>query len=177
MNTVEIKRAGKEDAQLLSDLSNATFIETYRGCCADEELLDFMDSFFNEEVITQELKNENDFYFIVYVDNFPAGYMRLIEEKEEYPLQKKHKAIHLKRIYVLKEYHSKKVGAALMSYALQFAANKGYELLWLGVWEHNDKAISFYKKWCFEDINKPHSFYVGGTIHTDRWMVKFIEKE
>jgi len=48
---------------------------------------------------------------------------------------------------VLKEYQSKKIGAALMSYALQFGSQKNYEVLWLGVWEHNEKAKLFYKKW------------------------------
>jgi ribosomal protein S18 acetylase RimI-like enzyme len=44
------------------------------------------------------------------------------------------------------------------------------------VWEHNKKAIQFYERWGFKDINKSYTFYVGGTIDTDRWMVKFIEK-
>ncbi len=64
---------------------------------------------------------------------------------------RKHKSIELKRIYVLKEYHSQKIGAKLMSFALDFAAEKNYELVWLGVWEHNEKAKSFYKKFGFVD--------------------------
>lgn len=173
---INIKRADNSDAQLLSDLSNATFIETYRECAPDEDLMKFMDATYNEQVITEELENENDFYFIAYINNFPAGYMRLAEDPEQYPITEKHKAIHLKRIYVLKDYHSKKIGAALMSFALQLALEKGYELLWLGVWEHNEKAKMFYKRWGFEDRNLPHTFYVGDSSHTDYWLLKFIEK-
>jgi GNAT superfamily N-acetyltransferase len=102
--------------------------------------------------------------------------MRLKEEYSEYPLAEKYKAIQLKRIYVLKEFHSKKIGAALMHFALQFATEKDYELLWLGVWEGNDKAKLFYRRWGFEYINQPYSFFVGNTVHTDRWMTKLIEK-
>ena len=177
MYAVEIKRAGTEDAQLLSDLSNITFIETYRDGAPDKELLAFMEECYSEEVIRKELQDPDDYYYIAYADGFPAGYMRLTEDEPNYPLQKKYRAIHLKRIYVLKEYHSKKIGAALMSFALQFAKEKNYDLVWLGVWEHNPKAMSFYKKWGFIDIDHPHEFYVGNTVHTDYWMIKFINEE
>ena len=173
---IHIKRADKSDAQLLSDLSNATFIETYRDCAPDDDLMKFMDACYNEQVIAEELENENDFYFIAYINNFPAGYMRLAEDPEQYPISEKYKAIHLKRIYVLKEFHSQKIGAALMSYALQLALEKGYELLWLGVYEHNAKAKLFYDKWGFEDRNLPHTFAVGESTHIDYWLLKFIEK-
>ena len=173
---IHIKRADKNDAALLSDLSNITFIETYRGSCPDHDLLSVMDSWFNEQAISRELDDPDDFYYIAFADGFPAGYMRLKEESEDYPLEVEYKALQLKRIYVLKEYQSKKIGAALMSFALQLAADKDYELLWLGVWEGNDRARSFYDKWGFTDINRPYKFYVGETIHTDRWMTRMIEK-
>lgn len=172
---VQIKRASVNEAELISDLSVVTFIQTYRGTCPDGDLNDFMDKYFNEDLIRTELEDENDFYFIAFADGFPAGYMRLKEEYDEFPLSEKCKAIHLKRIYVLKEYQSKKVGAALMSFALQFSADKNFELLWLGVWEGNEKAVSFYKKWDFKNI-KPYTFHVGNTIHTDYWMTKIIER-
>lgn len=173
---INIKRADAADAELLSDLSNVTYIETYRGSCPDEDLSAFMDKCFTVEAITKELENPGDYYFIAYADGFPAGYMRLNEDNAEYPFEKQYKAVQLKRIYVLQEYHSKKIGAALMSYAIQFAADEAYEILWLGVWERNDRARSFYARWGFEDHGLPHPFPVGDTTHTDYWLIKFIGK-
>ena len=97
------------------------------------------------------------------------------EEESDVTLIKKYKAIELKRIYVLKEYHSKKVGAALMNFALQFAAEKNYEAVWLGVWEHNLKAQAFYKKWGFVDTGATHDFPIGDTPQMDNWLIKVIE--
>ena len=57
-----------------------------------------------------------------------------------------------------------------------FAAEKNYEVLWLGVWEHNYNAQSFYKKWGFIDTCDSHPFPIGNTPQTDNWMIKFIEK-
>lgn len=171
---INISRAGPGDAQLVSDLSIVTYIETYRGSCPDHDLTAFIDRCFNEKVITEELKDPDDLYYIAFADGFPAGYIRIKEDENEYPLEVKHKALEVKRIYVLKEFHSKKIGAALMSYALELAAENNYKLLWLGVWEENERAKLFYEKLGFTDINQTYTFYVGNTAQTDRWLVKFI---
>ena len=175
-DSIEIKSADKNDAQLLSDLSTITFIETYHRGCPEKDIIDFIDENFNKEAIAEELNNPEDFYFIVYVNKFPAGYMRIGEDYDEYPLREKYNAIHLKRIYVLKNFQGKGIGAALMKFALAFASVRNYELLWLGVWEYNKKAMLFYEKWGFEDRNLPYNFYTGSTTHTDYWLIKFIEK-
>jgi ribosomal protein S18 acetylase RimI-like enzyme len=63
-----------------------------------------------------------------------------------------------------------------MEYALDFAKDHQYDVLWLGVWEHNHKAYSFYKNRGFEDTGDKHPFPIGNTQQTDTWLVKFIEK-
>ena len=98
----------------------------------------------------------------------------LSEEASDVEIIAKHTSVELKRIYVLKEYHSQKAGAALMNFALNFAAEKMYELVWLGVWEHNEKAKSFYKKFGFENTGATHFFPIGNTPQTDCWLIKFI---
>jgi ribosomal protein S18 acetylase RimI-like enzyme len=172
--TIEIKRAAPEDALLISDLSIITFIETYRGTCSDNDLNSFIDSCFNEKVIAAELDDEDDLYYIAFADGFPAGYMRLKKNENEYPLTEKYKAIELKRIYVLKEFHSQQIGNALLSFAIKKTTAMGFELLWLGVWEENKKAISFYKKHGFNDINQTYTFSVGNTQQNDRWMTRTL---
>ena len=61
-----------------------------------------------------------------------------------------------------------------MSFALNLATEKKYELVWLGVWEHNEKAKNFYKKFGFEDSGATHPFPIGSTPQTDQWFYKFI---
>lgn len=173
---IEIRRADENDAQLLSDLSNITFIETFRGTCTDKDLTDFIDRYFNKAVIDEELKDEEDYYFIAFADGFPAGYIRLKENYDDYPAIKKYKALELKRIYVLKEFHSNKIGFALMKFAIDFAMKFQFHVLWLGVWEHNHQAYSFYKKWGFSDTGDTHPFPIGNTEQTDNWLIKFIGK-
>lgn len=173
---INIKKATFGDAALIAHLSKITFEDTFRGTCTDEDMQSFVETAFSPAAILDELKDEGDLYFIAWYNNEAAGYMRLKEDYKDYPAIKKYKALELKRIYVLKDYHSKKVGAAMMSYALQLAAQKNYEVIWLGVWEHNHQAQSFYKKWGFTDTGDTHPFPIGNTPQTDNWLIKFIEK-
>ena len=78
--------------------------------------------------------------------------------------------IEIERIYVRKEYLGKKVGGLLMKKCLELAQQKGYTLVWLGVWEHNAKAIAFYEKWGFEKFGS-HAFLLGNDLQTD-WLMK-----
>src|SRR4051812_45205450 len=112
---IDIRRGALDDASLLSQLSITTFLDTFRGTCTHDEIEHFVQLHFNARQVYKELQDQNDFYFIAFADKEPAGYIRMKEEESDVALIKKYKAIELKRIYVLKEYHSKKVGAALMN--------------------------------------------------------------
>ncbi|MEO6328812.1 MAG: GNAT family N-acetyltransferase [Ginsengibacter sp.] len=172
---IEIRRANTGDAALISTLSAVTFSDTFRGTCTDDDLEQFIDRYFVKEQVYKELQDPFDFYFIAVINNEPVGYLRMKEESTDVPAIKKYKAIELKRIYVLKKYQHMKAGAALMKFALGFAAEKNYEVVWLGVWEHNERAKSFYGKWGFEDTGFTHPFPIGSTPQTDQWYMKVIK--
>lgn len=174
---LHIRRADTHDAELLSALSAVTFFDTFMGTCTSEDMQVYIESSFSQQQVYKELQDGNDFYFIAYINDEAVGYMRLKEEASEVPAIKKYRGIELKRIYVLKEYHSQKIGAELMRFALDFASGKNYEMVWLGVWEHNEKAKIFYQKFGFEDSGFSHPFPIGNTPQTDNWMIKFIDRE
>ncbi|MES2849190.1 MAG: GNAT family N-acetyltransferase, partial [Bacteroidota bacterium] len=56
-----------------------------------------------------------------------------------------------------------------------FAKENKYEVLWLGVWEHNDRAKKFYEKMGFKDSGHTHDFPIGNTPQRDNWLWKFFE--
>jgi len=175
--TVHIRRAVTGDAELLSVLSAETFFDTFHHTCTNEDINGFIETFFNTEQIHKELQDAEDFYFIAFINGQAAGYIRMKEDESEVPEIKQHRAIELKRIYVSKKYLSQKIGAKLMSFALDFAAEKKYEVIWLGVWEHNKKARDFYTKFGFEDTGYMHPFPIGNTQQHDNWLFRFIEKK
>ena len=175
MNKIQIRRAYPADAKLVSALSEETFRATYDGSCSPEDMDHFIMNCFSEAGILTELLDENDYYFIAFVDEVPAGYVRLKEDYRDYPAMKKYTALELKRIYVMEKYHGKKVGSALMDRALQLAKQKNFEAVWLGVWENNPKASKFYSAWGFEDTGFTHTFHIGNTAQTDHWLIRFLK--
>jgi diamine N-acetyltransferase len=48
---------------------------------------------------------------------------------------KQEKSLEIERIYVLNEFHGRKVGHLLYEMAMQIARRKNTDYVWLGVWE------------------------------------------
>jgi len=96
------------------------------------------------------------------------GYLKLNFGESQTEL-KGDKALEIERIYVLKEFHGKKVGQLLYDKAIQVATETKADYVWLGVWEENPRAIAFYKKNGFVEFDK-HIFRLGDEEQTDIMM-------
>lgn len=171
---ITIRRATLADAELLSAISAQTFYDTFTGTCTEADMQLFLDDYFNIPQVQNELRNENDLYYLAYMDGKLAGYLRLMEDYTNLPLMKQWKALELKRIYILKVFQGKGVAQLLMDHTLNYAAQNNYQVVWLGVWEHNLRAQSFYKKYGFVNSGHTHNFPIGNTPQTDWWLWKFL---
>lgn len=170
-----IRRAGLNDAAVLSTLGAGTFFDTFTGTCSEADMQGFLHNYFNIEQVKKELTDETDFFFFAEINAVPAGYVRIKEDYTHFPLMKQWKALELKRIYVDKAFHGKGIAQQLLSFVETFAKDNGYEVLWLGVWEHNYRAKKFYDKSGFEDSGHTHEFPIGDTPQTDNWLWKFLK--
>jgi diamine N-acetyltransferase len=171
---ITIRRITLADVDALAVISKQTFYDTFSGTCTAADMQNFLEDYFNEQQITKELSNTNDFYFFAEIDGKPAGYIRFMEDYSNFSVMKKWKALELKRIYVAKEYHGKGVAQKLMDLIIDFAVKEKYEVVWLGVWEHNVKAQKFYEKYGFVNSGHTHAFPIGSTPQTDFWFWKFL---
>lgn len=171
---VLIRRATVKDTEALAILSRQTFFDTFTGTCTEEDMQQFLQEYFNVEQVKAELCNENDFFFLAEIDGIPAGYLRMMEDYSNFELMKKWKALELKRIYVDKKFHGKGIAQQLINFVESFAKQNEYEVVWLGVWEHNGRAKRFYEKSGFSDSGYTHDFPIGNTPQTDNWLWKFL---
>ena len=171
---VTIRRATLKDAATLSALSKQTFFYTFTGTCTEADMEQFLEDYFNLDQVKSELRNENDFFFFAEIDGIPAGYIRMMEDYSNFELMKKWKALELKRIYVDKKFHGKGVAKDLINFVEAFARENKYEVVWLGVWEHNLRAKRFYEKNGFTDSGYMHNFPIGDTPQYDNWLWKVL---
>jgi GNAT superfamily N-acetyltransferase len=171
---ITIRRILLQDAPVLAQISKQTFYDTFTGTCTEEDMQQYLEQYYNLPQVQSELNDENDMYFFAEVNGEPVGYIRFMEDYSGWPEVKQWKSLELKRLYVIKEFHGKKIAQQLMDYYLDYATKKQYKCLWLGVWEYNMRAQNFYGKYGFVNSGQIHDFPIGNTPQTDKWFWKFL---
>lgn len=168
MDKIAIRQASINDVEQLQEIGRQTFYETFSGSNTEENMRCYLDEGFSKEKLEAELKTEDSaFYFAIFEDTV-IGYLKINFGASQTEIQDEN-ALEIERIYVLKEFHGKKVGQMLYDEAIEIAEQKGVNYVWLGVWEENPRAISFYKKNKFIEFDK-HVFKLGEDEQTDIMM-------
>lgn len=171
-DTLNIRRARIEDANLLAEMGAQTFAETFTENNAPEDMAAYMAASFSIAQLTGELTDPLAIFFIAEVEGHAAGYakIRAGEAPDEVAGQK---PIELVRLYVYREWLGRRVGQALMQRCLDEARLMGFQTIWLGVWEHNHRAQTFYRKWNFHEVGE-HIFQLGSDPQRDLLMQRAI---
>lgn len=168
MNLI-IRRATPDDAVLIADISRQTFYETF----APDNLKENMDKFLNEQFtrgkLILEVGAKENVFLLAYAEREVAGYAKLRDAQVPFSLKNK-KALEVARIYAMQLHIGKGVGHMLMQSSIDVAMEKEKEVLWLGVWEKNRRAIDFYTRWGFEKFDET-DFLLGNDVQRD-WLMK-----
>ncbi|MFY9151850.1 MAG: GNAT family N-acetyltransferase [Prolixibacteraceae bacterium] len=175
MSPIELKRVTIADLQDLQLISRQTFQETFAAVNTKENLEKYLTDSFNDQKMTAEIENPDSEFYFALLNNQAVGYLKVNFGESQTDLNDE-KAMELERIYVLKEFHGKKVGQVLFEKALQIAKQHDLEYIWLGVWEHNHKAKKFYQKNGFTEFDK-HLFILGNDRQTDLLMKMDVRKK
>jgi ribosomal protein S18 acetylase RimI-like enzyme len=168
MDTIEIKRVTPNNIDQLQKIGRQTFFETFADGNTEENMQKYLEEGFTVDKLTSELTNPNSEFYFALFDNKIIGYLKINFGQAQTEL-KDQKALEIERIYVLKEFHGKKVGQILYDKAFDIARQTSADYLWLGVWEENPRAINFYKKNGFVEFDK-HIFKLGTDEQTDIMM-------
>lgn len=120
------------------------------------------------EQLKEELSNELSLFYFAKLEDEVIGYLKLNTGEAQKENQKEN-ALEIERIYLLKDFHGKKVGQFLYQKAIEVATEKAVDYVWLGVWEKNFKAIAFYKKNGFVQFDQ-HVFMLGDDRQIDLMM-------
>ena len=166
---LNIKMATNADAELIADMSRKTFYETFVSQNTKENMDKFMNESFTKEALMKEVGEPGNIFLLAYDEKEPAGYVRMRENNNPPDLGNRN-SIEIARIYAATNAIGKGVGKTLMQKCIEIAQEKKKDVLWLGVWEKNNRAIDFYIKWGFEKFST-HIFMLGDDPQTD-WLMK-----
>ena len=167
-----IRCARIEDASLLADLGAQTFAETFTEDNTAEDMAAYLADSFSLEKLTAELTDPLSIFFIAEVDGHAAGYAKL-HSGTALDGTEGQKPIELVRLYVSRKWLGRGVGQALMQRCMKEAREKGFQTIWLGVWERNSRALAFYRKWNFHEAGE-HTFHLGSDPQRDILMQRAI---
>ncbi len=163
--TATIRYASAADAPALSELGARTFRATY----ADGNDAHFVEAYVADHYSTAiqlaELGDDRLIYLVAELDGQLAGFV-LLRTDQWHPDVHGSSPIRLARIYMDTSYLGVGLGSALMERCIEECRLRGHDLLWLGVWERNERAIAFYERWGFSSVGV-EIFNVGGDKQRD----------
>jgi ribosomal protein S18 acetylase RimI-like enzyme len=162
---LSIRQADISDTNIICALGVTTFYEAYFEQDDSGDLANYVLESFSRAQIEAELNDTNSTFFIAELNGRAVGYAKL-RESSTVDCLKNENAIELHRIYILERAKGRGVGGELLNRCFETARAKGYETIWLGVWEENSAAQKFYEKLGFMKVGELE-FPYGETVGTN----------
>jgi len=167
-----IRAATPADAEPLAELAERTFRDAFAAHNSAEDIEAYVRVAFSVDRLKAELAEDANTFLLAFTDDatHPVGYAKLRDGVVD-PSVTGPNPVELHRLYVDQKAIGSGVGAALMRACLETARSAGRRTLWLGVWQHNERALAFYRKWGFETVGD-HVFHLGSDDQSDFIMVR-----
>jgi ribosomal protein S18 acetylase RimI-like enzyme len=161
----DIRRAGPADAKALAELAEATFRATFAATNTPRNMDQHCRDHYGEALQAAELADPGMSTFVAETAGRLVGYVQ-VGAKRAPACVAASRPGEVQRLYVAQDWHGKGIAQALMTAALDEIARRGADAAWLGVWEHNPRALAFYRKWGFVEVGE-HTFAVGDDPQRD----------
>ena len=174
LDKIELIQINHNHIAALQQIGRQTFEETFAESNSAENMAIYLEEAYAYEKISAELNDPNSFFYFAMMDQDVIGYLKLNMGVSQTEL-KDNDALEIERIYILKDFHGKKVGQLLFDKAIEIAKEKKVAYVWLGVWEENKRALQFYSKNGFVEFDQ-HVFVLGDEAQTDIMMKLQLNK-
>ena len=166
---LRIRTASQADNHLLAELGRRTFLETFGAVNSPENMAAYLAASFGPHIQAAELADPATTFLIVEAGGEALGFARLRLGAPASGASAL-RPLEIVRFYSRRDWIGRGLGPVLMQACLQQALALGCDLLWLDVWEHNPRAIAFYRKWGFE-VTGAQAFQLGDDLQTD-WIMQ-----
>ena len=165
-----IREAKPSDAKLLSKVAEETFRATFAVANTPENMDAHCRDSYGESLQAAEILNPSMVTLLGEDEGQLVGFAQIRwGAPPECVSGEKPGEVH--RLYVVDRWQGKGVAQALMNACIEQMRRKGSDVVWLGVWEHNPRAISFYRKYGFVEVGD-HTFPLGSDPQRDIVMVR-----
>ena len=154
-----LRAATGSDARELAELAERTFRATFEAVNTPEDMALHCQASYGAAIQGRELLDPAVATLVCEHEGRLVAYAQLRQGEAPECVQAA-RPLELQRLYVDREWHGRGLAQQLMSAALAHAERAGADRVWLGVWEHNPRAIAFYRKYHFHEVGD-HVFPLG----------------
>ncbi len=163
------RRGFEADGATLARVAVRTFADAFSADNSSEAMAVYMAQAFGSEQQTNELTDPAIITILTELDEELIAYAQLRTAEPPPACVTGPAPIELWRFYLDRRWHGKGLAQELFAEVLNSAKEAKGETLWLGVWERNGRAQSFYRKCGFKDVGD-HEFLLGNARQRDRIM-------
>ncbi|WP_413539262.1 GNAT family N-acetyltransferase [Aerococcus viridans] len=161
----QLHQCSVADVDELRAVSIETYTDTFGEFNSDENMRIYLEDAYNRDKLLAELAETNSQFYFLKENNETVGYLKLNvgDAQTEYIGDN---LLEVERIYVRTAFLRNGYGTKLIQTAEEIARDLGLKGMWLGVWEHNQRALNFYRKMGFRHISQ-HSFFMADDEQID----------
>jgi ribosomal protein S18 acetylase RimI-like enzyme len=176
---IRVRRADVADAVGLSAFAERSFRETFEAGNDPADLAAYLAEAFGADRQREEIAEPGAIVLLAedVIGSNPtaalAGYSHLTPGEAPASISGPD-PLELKRFYIDRAWQGAGLAQLLMRATFEAAIASGARTLWLGVWEHNPRAIAFYRKFGFVDAGS-HEFMLGRDRQTDLIMMRPLD--
>ncbi len=172
-----IRRAEARDIDSLVELAKTTFTDTYRLLDDPADIEDYVTRHFTPAIFASILQ---DAVSALLVAKVPAqeslvGYIH-IQHSNAPACVRGPAPMELTRLYLRQEAIGKGYGTLLMQAVIDEAQRSKCQTIWLSVYDRNERAVEFYKRYGFLAVGTKE-FYFGGKIYNDPIMSVSVSRD
>ncbi len=166
---IEIREAKLQDIPAMREVAISSYSDTFSVFNTPENMEAFFNETYSLNILEKEFHENDSLIYLAWEADTIIGFVRL-RKSDEVISYLGNNTLELQRLYVLTSAQGKSVGKLLMEKSIQYANQKKYDWIWLGVWERNYNAQRFYERWGFEKFSE-HTFWMGDDPQVD-WLLK-----
>lgn len=156
------REAVADDAAPLAEFARATFVATFGHLYPPADLAGFLAGKYGADRQRAEIEERANRLLLALEHGAIVGYCL----SGELRLPVEGPGLELQRLYVAEHVRGRGVAAALIEDAIAWARSRGAPALYLSVWENNERAQRFYRRYGFEHVGE-HGFMVGSVRDRD----------
>ncbi len=173
MTEFRIRSAKPQDAEALSHIGAATFLESYTEIIDGPDMVAHCTRQHSSAVYGKYLADSAGSVWLAEyaATGAPVGYAVTCPPDLPVPLQPGD--VELKRIYAFSRFHGAGIGQGLMLAAMEDARARRAPRLLLGTYQDNHRAVAFYSRHGFVQIGT-RQFQVGNKLFDDIVLAKAL---